>query len=243
MTHSNRDCRSSVPVRPAPLADDTPIFSHAGWVDVRRRLRLHEALSLRYPALERSLGPDEFAIVAHAVAHVAPPRSPVLIDWGGEMATVLECLALSRNLAFLPDLARLEWLRWRALNAADARAMPIHELAVWATSSARPMFLRLHPSASVMTSVHPIVTILECLLFPRADPLGLEAPQSALVARQGDRIITHEIAEIEAVFLGKLIEGAALDVARRATEAVDPSFSSAPSLNLLIQLGLVTGAC
>ncbi|MBA3324974.1 MAG: putative DNA-binding domain-containing protein [Rhodobacteraceae bacterium] len=248
MTRSLRDFTPSPdPVSPQLAAGSSrearPGLDHRTWQQARRDLRLLNSLHGRFPAVVRHIDGDLFAGLARAFANAYPPRSPVLIDWGADMPAFLAEFGPTRDVAFLPDLARLEWLRWRALHAADARAMPAHELAGCATIHPEVLFLRLHPSVSSLRSACPVISIRERSFAPQSVAIGTWTSQSALVARVGDEVATFEIGAGAAAFVAALSEGATLAAARRCGGRAEPGFDSAPILDRLVCLGLVTGAC
>lgn len=248
MTRSLRDFTPSPgPVSPQLAAGSSsgakPGLDHRAWQQARRDLHFLNSLHGRFPAVVQHIDVELFAGLARAFADAYPPRSPVLIDWGADMPAFLAEFEPTRDIDFLPDLACLEWLRWRALHAADARAMPVHELAGYATTHPELLFLRLHPSVSSLRSAFPVISIRERSFAPQLVVIGTWTAQAALVARVGDDVATIEIGAGAAAFVAALSEGATLAAARRCGQRAKLGFDSAPILDRLVCLGLVTGAC
>ena len=70
---------------------------------------LCEALRLSYLITEKVVGSAFFEQTALAFAREHPPADPVLARYGGGFPAFLESLPSLADLAYLPDLARLEW--------------------------------------------------------------------------------------------------------------------------------------
>ena len=67
----------------------------------------------------------------------------------------------AQTLPYLPDVARLEWLRHAAYHAADAEPMQAGALGGAPPEQAGNILLRLHPSAGRLSSDYPVVSIWE----------------------------------------------------------------------------------
>ena len=72
--------------------------------------RLSDALRSRYPVVERLVGRDFFYAAAAVFIGAHPPSSPVLIEYGEAFPAFLETFEPARELPYLADTARLEWL-------------------------------------------------------------------------------------------------------------------------------------
>ncbi len=81
---------------------------------------LGAALADTFPAVCRLVDPRFFAYATHEFVRRAPPRCAVLAEYGADFADFLADFPPCRGLAWLPDVARLEWLMARAACAADA---------------------------------------------------------------------------------------------------------------------------
>lgn len=147
---------------------------------------LRRALSARYPAVKRLVGCDFFAAAARVFAAAHPPASPILHAWGGALPDWLAAFPPVAHLPWLPDVARLEWLRALALHAADAAPADPGPLAGPQPERLR---LRLAPSVAAFASPHPAVPIWAAQQ-PGAAPGPIPAgPSFALVARRPDHAL------------------------------------------------------
>jgi hypothetical protein len=185
---------------------------------------------VRFPVIERLVGPDFFAAMARVFAAQHPPRTPVLHEWGDAFPTFLAGFEPVADLPYLPDVACLELARGGAYHAADAAVADATRL-----TALRPETLRLTlaPSVRGVASPWPAVSIWQANQ-PGATPGALPpGPEYALIARAPtlDTLVLRLDPAMHCV-LRALLKGNPLALA--ATEA-DPT----PLLALLIQHGLI----
>ncbi|WP_127104797.1 DNA-binding domain-containing protein [Pararhodobacter zhoushanensis] len=190
---------------------------------------LSRALAARFPVIERLVGPDFFAATARVFAAQHPPQTPVLLDWGDSFPDFLATFPPAQSLPYLPDVARLEWLRGEAYHAADAaRADP----SALATVDPARLRLTLAPSVRAYAAQHPAVSLWH-QNQPGARPAPLpKGPQYALIARTpGFAVTVDPLARDQHTILTNLLSGQPF--ARAAT--TDPT----PLLALLIRHQLI----
>ena len=89
---------------------------------------LHRALVLTFPAVRRLVGADFFEGVARIFAAEHPPTHADLNGYGEGFPSFLKRFAPAASLAYLPDVARLEWAVNRALHAEQPRSLVVAEL-------------------------------------------------------------------------------------------------------------------
>jgi hypothetical protein len=175
-----------------------------GAMAVYRNTVLHgaaEALRANYPVVEQIVGPEMYKAVAVDFATECPPRRPVLALYGGRFAEWLEGQPWSRELPYLPDVARVERLHLECLMAADAEPLPQDE-----TRSAGRMpdsKLSLHPAVRFTWLSTPAMSIwlahqrfvsselkldwkAEGALFTRPEPTIVHSPR---IGRAAHRIL------------------------------------------------------
>lgn len=202
-----------------------------------------EALRARHPVVERLVGVEFFNAAAHLFASQHPPRSPALLEFGGGFADFLAAFEPARPLPYLPDVARLEWLRHTAYHAPDAEPMDATELARIAPERIGGIMLRLHPSAALLTSDYPVVSIWETntsdTVVRRIGP-DMEG-EAALVIRPALDVRVLRLGPAAASLLGALGHGTCLAVAaERAARAV-ADFSLADALGHLLAARAFSG--
>ncbi len=119
---------------------------------------LIDALEDSFPATLRIVGPDFFRAMAQVFVQNAPPRRAVLRAFAHGFPAFMDSFPPAQEIAYLADVARIEAARIEAFHAADCD----EDAEAWARamsgdlSSAR---IALHPSARLVRSHHPIVTI------------------------------------------------------------------------------------
>ena len=88
-----------------------------------------------------------------------PPRTPILTTYGDEFADFIAAFEPARELPYLADVARLEAARTHAYHAADAVPVDTSQFAALNPDAVSEIRVSLHPSAEIVRSPHPIVTI------------------------------------------------------------------------------------
>lgn len=124
----------------------------AGWRD---------ALAATYPVVRRLVGDGFFHEMAGRYAAAHPSRSGDLHLFGDALPAFIADYPFAQGLAYLPDVARLEWACHEALYAADAPALDALALARVPPERQGAIRLRLHPSVRLVASRHPMVALWE----------------------------------------------------------------------------------
>jgi putative DNA-binding protein len=116
---------------------------------------LTRALSLSYPAVRRLVGAEFFEGAARIFIEAHPPTSACLDDYGEGWPGFLSGFEPAGSLAYLPDVARLEWSVSRALHAPDAAPLDSRSLEVLAESERAQACFVPHPSLSHLRADYP----------------------------------------------------------------------------------------
>jgi hypothetical protein len=198
---------------------------------------LTQAMRRRYPVVERLVGTEFFRALAPLYLTADPPSTAVLIRWGAAFPEFLAGFPPLAGLPYLPDVARLEWLRGIAFHAADAPPLAAGRLA----AETDPARLRpgLHPSVGLLRSRHPVVTIWR-VNQPGAEPapVYLDAAETALVLRdRTDGVPVMALSAGDAAFVAALKSGQSLLAATSAAVAAAPGHTPADILGLLFTAG------
>ena len=109
-----------------------------------------------FPAVCRLVDEHFFAYAAHEFICRHPPECAVLAEYGGRFPDFLAAFAPCRELVYLADVARLEWLMKVAANAAHADPIAAMTLGDVAAEDAPRLTLQLHPSFGFVASRWPI---------------------------------------------------------------------------------------
>jgi Putative DNA-binding domain len=172
------------------------------------------ALRLTYPVVDKLVGAEFFTGAAHAFIARHPPRTACLNDYGAQFAEFLAGFPAAAGLAYLPDVARLEWAVNASLNAPDTPALAPAALAELDVSA--HVWLRLvpHPAVTLLTLRYPADAIWRAVRD--GDDAALAAieldvaPMSLLVERRGDAIAMCRLAPDEAELTALLFSGGTL---------------------------------
>ncbi len=204
---------------------------------------LIDALKESFPATSRIVGEEFFRAMARAYVMIAPPVSPILLDYGAGFAAHIASFEPAQSLPYLADVARIERAWLEAYHAAEAEPLEAARLAAIDTETLPQLRLRLHPSLRIVRSKLPALTIWRMNVADGA-PGAID-----LAAGAEDTLIVRPVAEVEtrllppgsAEFILALASGAAVLEAATTAWVVEPGFDLAGSLSGLIHSGAIVG--
>lgn len=199
---------------------------------------LCRALAEAYPVVERLVGEGFFRHAASRYISQHPSRSGDLNEFGEHFPGFLRDFAPTRELRYLPDVARLEWLCRRALLAADHPPLDRARLAHLPAERYADLRLRIHPSVSLLASDWPVHRIWQANQPGWTGDLAVDLRLGGVklaVKRASHRIELLPLApgewEFLCAFAGRLSFGEACDRALRA----HPEFDAVPALRKLLE--------
>jgi hypothetical protein len=186
------------------------------------------ALRLNHPAIAKLVGDDFFEAAARTYLARRPPASAWLDRYGTGFAGFLARWEPVAGLAYLPDVARLEWSVSRALHAPDASALGAGALAALAALApdlqSAVRFTR-HPSLRLLRTRTPADAIWRATLSDDDDALAaidLQAgPRWLLVARSISGVEVVALPEQAWRFARDLASGRTLHEALERAEPFD----------------------
>ena len=202
---------------------------------------LTQALVLSFPAVRRLVGNAFFETAAQEFIRIHPPASAYLNDYGEQLPEFLAHYRHAAAVAYLPDVARLEWAVNRALHAADVEALDVASLAQLDAAALPALRLVPHPAVTLLRLERPADAIWRAVLAgddaamtaldPDAGPVWL------LIGRSAAGVEVRRVAPRVGLFTQRLCAGeplqAALDAA--ATSAGPTSEQSlADELNAVL---------
>jgi len=135
---------------------------------VRARLGLYrgnvqanaaKALKNAYPVVAKLVGDEFFDGLARAFAAVAPSTGGDLNEYGEAFADFIATFAPAAELAYLPDVARLDWRVHRAHYAADAPALDLASLVQMSADRMAKLRPVLHLACSIVVSPWPLARL------------------------------------------------------------------------------------
>jgi hypothetical protein len=122
------------------------------------------ALRLTYPAVHKLVGDDFFEAAAATFVAQHPPRSACFDHYGEPFAAFLADFPPAALLAYLADVARLEWAVSPAIRADDVAPLDLARLAVLSPEEQARVSFVPHPSVSLMSLATPADAIWRAVL-------------------------------------------------------------------------------
>ena len=204
-------------------------------------ITLREALAAVYPVVRQLLGDDFFSDVANRYLHNRPCRSGNLHDFGNEFAAALAGDQRLLPFEYLADVAALEWAYHTTFHGPDAAALEWEKLHQWTPEQFGGLHFVLHPGLSLLSSVHPVLTIWEAHQrdsLPERVDLGIGA-EHVMVIRPQQEVELHRVTEVDVVFLDSLGDGVTLEQATEAAIAADEAFDLESRLTGFFAVGAI----
>lgn len=200
------------------------------------------ALRTTYPAVLALVGEDYFEQTARGFRHTQPSRSGNLQDYGAGFAEYLESLPELSTLSYLPDVARLEWLRQACVLAEAAMPLSHAGFANALVHDDDPVRITLHPSVQLLTSRHPVFTLWRYAMQPSPERLALGSEGEYVVLWRETGEVTMDAADAASfACIAALARGDTLTTAQRAAQARDAGFDLSACIDSLLEHGLITG--
>lgn len=202
---------------------------------------LTNALASRFPAAENIVGPDFFRAMARTFIEAHPPSSPVLLTYGDNLPDFVATFAPAQELAYLPDVMRLEIARGRAYHAADAPPLAPATLAAVDLARLGALVFTPHPALSILSSPYPAVTIWAMNAGERPlAPIDAWQGEHALVARPHLTVEVTPLSPGSTVFFHRLAAGARLAIAAENAMSGHADFNLSENLAVLLRSGAFT---
>jgi hypothetical protein len=123
------------------------------------RLGLTEVLRDVYPVINTLVGVAFFNRLAQAYLNAHSLQLACLLEFGGQFNELIAGFDATQGLAYLPDVALLEWFWHEAYHEADAGQLELTALAMLDPADYDRLGFRLHPSARLLASDYPIAQI------------------------------------------------------------------------------------
>lgn len=199
---------------------------------------LASALAATFPTVQALVGPDFFRSLARAFVRQALPAQPVLTEYGGGFPAFIAGYAPARDLPYLPDVARLDWLLNVAFHAPAGRGLDAGDLATIPAERLPSMSISLGAGAVLISSPYPLDRIWEA---SQPDAAGETVDLNSgganlLVLRRPEDAAFVSLSAGEAAFVAALVEGQSLERASDAALQVDAAFDLSTSFARLLAL-------
>ena len=193
---------------------------------------LRDALAAVYPTIERLVAQPFFGHVARQYIEAHPPRSGNLHDFGDALPAFLASFAPAASLAYLPDVARLEWA-WHAVYHAEAdpaadAMQALRHIGSLPVDAQLGLRLRVQRAARVLASPNPVFGIWRANLQDDPPPVDLDdGAEQVLVVQRDGQVVVERIEAGEHALLAALSAGATFGEALGAALARAPGFDEA----------------
>jgi hypothetical protein len=202
--------------RPITIYSAYSAYSADVAVDVYRNNyheNLQDALAGAYPVIKQLVGDDFFRTMAREFIQHHPSRSGNLHHYGAELANFVATFSPVRELAYLADVAQLEWACHVAYFAPDKENKVLSKLAQISTEQYANLIFQTHIASQIICSSYPIVKIWHAHQLGAEPNFQIDLEQGgdcALVSRVADAVQVNEISASEAKWLQQIQQGVCL---------------------------------
>ncbi|MGH8147296.1 MAG: HvfC/BufC family peptide modification chaperone [Rhodanobacteraceae bacterium] len=198
------------------------------------------ALRVMYPAVLALVGAAFFDQTARGYRSTYPSDSGNLQKFGAQFAEYLQSLPATRELSYLPDIARLEWLRQRAALAADADTTLPATFVQLPAQAGVPRRIGLHPSVQWLASRYPVLTIWRYATDPTPDDLQLtDKGEQVVLWRESGEVAMATLDAASLACIEALAIGDTLDHAYATAKSLDIDFDLPACVTSLAERGLI----
>ena len=206
-------------------------------LDIYRNTLIHtltKTLRLCFPVTQRLVGEEFFEGATQIFIGERPPRAAWLDLYGSEFPAFLRCFPPAASIAYIGDVAELEWGVNRALHAADVAPLDVAGLgAIEPRDQARICFAP-HPSVQLLRLDYPADIIWRAVIDDDDDGLGKvdpgRGPRHVLVERRWTGVEVECLDEQAWSFLAQLCAGASIETALVDNSEFDSSAALAEHL-------------
>jgi len=237
----SRDAAYATPLfrgAPASVLDRLAVY-RGNWYS-----NANKALAGAYPVTAKIVGAEFFEALAREYLRRHPSTSGDLNAHGAAFSGFVSEFEHTRDLPYLPDVARLEWLVHRAYYAADAAPADPQALAPLFARDPDSLRLALAPACATLESRWPVARIWEIHQDDFAGEFAVDldaGPECALVHRPGFRVAVTALGPGACRFLEQAAAGSSIAAALEAALAAEPRFDLAAALREWTADGIITG--
>ena len=224
---------------PAAAEDRIAIYRRTIFANYRK------ALAATYPVVKRLVGQPSFVDAVDAFVRAHPSIGGDLNVYGDRFGDFLAAYPPATELAYLADVARLEWAIDEAHRAPDSPRVPESVLAAFSIAApARLPALRLHLDAScrLLASPFPILRIWQTNQegYIGDDHVSLgEGGDLLLVRRDPHGISLERVPAGDHAWLAALGEGETLGAAIDRAQLAELTFDLGAALRAHIAAGTI----
>jgi hypothetical protein len=203
---------------------------------------LTDVLKTAYPVVCRLVDARFFGYAADRYIRRHPPAGPCLFEYGFMFADFLATFPPSRGLAYLPDVARLEWAMNVAEHAEDQASLDCRVLASVEATDAPRLTFAFDPSLTLLESPWPIDRIWRANQ-PGTSEASVDVTAGGVhleVRRAGDEVVFRALDPAQWAFRRTLLAGQTLQEAASVAVAIAPACDLPGLLWALFDEGVLT---
>jgi len=205
---------------------------------------LKQVLMDVFPVVCRLVDERFFLYATDEFIRAHPPEQACLFGYGDRFAAFLARFEPCRELPYLPDVARLEWLMHIAAHAAEAAPIQAGALVSVAAESAPDLTFALDPSIGLLQSPWPVDRIWRANRPGTDAATTIDASAGGVmieVRRVGDDVVFRHLDLATYCLRSRLADGSRLEAATDAALAVNPSFDLQAAFASLFEENAVVG--
>jgi Putative DNA-binding domain len=201
-----------------------------------------DGLATRFPVTRRVAGDESFDAMARRFMASERSAAAIRLHNCETFPNFLRNHGKAASIEYVADIAELEMARGKAHYAADILPIGARAFPSLRAERLRGLRLVLHPSAFLVASPFPIVTIWETNQSDEENGrVDRWCAESALVARPFLDIEVWRLPPGGYAFISALSQGRTIATAIDAGIAADPKFDIATNHALLIEANVVVG--
>jgi hypothetical protein len=204
------------------------------------RVNYRNALGAPYRVVRALVGEPFFDAAVDTFVAASPPRGGDLNVYGADFADFLAAYPYGRELAYLPDVARLEWALDDAARAADADTTPedlLTALAAVPADAVSTQRFTLEPSCHLLFSEYPVMLIWQAHHDAHVHVDLGAGRDHLLVRREGSVPLIERIGHANYAFLLALDEGRDLAAAFGQARGIDNAYDLGAALGAFVGNG------
>ncbi len=204
---------------------------------------LTDALRETFPVTCRLVDERFFSYAAHEFIVSHPPQRPSLAEYGGAFPDFLADFPPCRDLFYLADVARFEWLMNVAAYATDAESASPDCFARADSQDAALLAFTLHPSYGYLSSRWPVDRIWRANQPGACADAVIDLASGGVhleVSRQNGDVVFRALDQATFTFRRTLARRASLGEAIEQAFAIEPDFAVGTAFAALFDEGAVT---
>ncbi len=202
-----------------------------------------KALGAAFPVAKQVVGEEFFDGLARRYWQTSASTSGDLHEYGDRFAEFVSEFEPARELPYLADLVRLEWLVHQAYCAPDSARLMAQELAAVAPEEQASLHLEMLAGAGLMASPFPIVRIwtIHQPSYQGQFNVDWSVAERALVTREGMRVTVTALSAGPFALYDAFARGRTLEDALQCAEMAEPGVDLVKLITEAVSTGPLSG--